>query len=156
MRSSLFFRYLRLLTWYTEARLSYLLSRTLADTLHLLWVGIALFIALLCFSAAFLFALAKPLGLSTALLLTGLLWTLLAAASLLFLKPWLYKRFQTRRHLYRMTIAQSGLRLIEKRLFPAASESPSIWASLLPILSQWLWKWLQTRLRQSLRTLFKL
>ena len=155
MRLSLALRYLRLLLWYTEAHLSYLLSRILADTLQLLWVGLSVFIALLCFSAALLFAFAHYLGLPLALLLTGLLWLLIAIGSNLFLKPWLHKRFQTGRQLYRMTLARSGLRLLEKKLFSPSPPS-SLWAPLLPLLSQWLWKWLQTKIRRFFRKLLPL
>lgn len=155
MRFSLALRYLRLLIWYTEAHLSYLLGRILADTIQLLWVGLSLFIALLCFSAALLFALANSLGLPLALLLTGLLWVLIGIGSNFFLKPWLHKRFQTGRHLYRMTLARSGLRLLEKKLLSSSPPSP-IWASLMPLLSRWLWKWLQTKLLQFFRKLLRL
>ena len=155
MRLSLALRYLRLLLWYTEAHLSYLLSRILADTIQLLWVGISTFIALLCFSAALLFALTNLLGLPLALLLTGLLWVLIAIASSLLLRPWLHKRFQTGRYLYRMTLARSGLRLLEKKLLSPSPPSP-LWSSLLPLLSRWLWKWLQTKLQQFFRKLLPL
>ncbi len=155
MRLSLVLRYLRLLIWYTEAHLSYLLSRILADTIPLLWVGLSVFIALLCFSGALLLALAHHLGLPLALLLTGLLWILIAIGSNLFLKPWLHKHFQVGRHLYRMTLARSGLRLLEKKLLSPSPPSP-IWDSLLPFLSRWLWKWLQAKIRQFFRKLLPL
>jgi membrane protein implicated in regulation of membrane protease activity len=154
MPLSLLLRYFRLLIWYAEARLNYLLSRALAETLHLLWVGIAALIALLCLSAALLLALSHLLSPPMALLLTGLLWGLIAIISAFFLRPWLYKRFQTGRHLYRMTLARAGLRLMEKNLLsrpPQLSPSSSLVASLLPLLSQWIAKWLKTRIRQLLR-----
>jgi hypothetical protein len=88
-----------------------------------------------------------------ALLLTGLLWGLIAILSAFSLKPWLYKRFQTGRHLYRMTLARAGLRLMEKNLLsrPPRLSRSSLMAFLLPLFSEWLAKWLKTRIRQLLR-----
>jgi hypothetical protein len=99
-------------------------------------------------------ALSYLLSPPMALLLTGLLWGLIAIISAFSLKPWLYKRFQTGQHLYRMTLARAGLRLMEKNLLsrpPRLSPSSSLVASLLPLLSQWIAKWLKTRIRQLLR-----
>jgi hypothetical protein len=116
MRGSWLLRYVRLLTWYTEARLSYLLSLTLAETIRLVWIGLAVFVGLLCLSAALVLAIKPLIGPPLALLLAGFFWLLVASASVFFLGPYLHKRFQTGRHLYRMTLARAGLRLLEKNL----------------------------------------
>lgn len=152
MRASWLVRYVRLLTWYTEARLSYLLSRTLVETILLVWTGLAIFIALLCLSASLVMAIKPLVGLPLALLLAGFLWLLVAAASVFFLRPYLHKRFKTGRHLYRMTLARAGLRLLEKNLTtPPAASSPGFVGLIELFLSRWLSRWLLRRFQQLLR-----
>ena len=152
MRASWIVRYVRLLTWYAEARLSYLLSRTLSETLLFAWTGLAVLIALLCLSGALVLAMEPLVGVPMALLLAGLLWLIIAVGSVLLLGPYLHKRFQTGRHLYRMTLARAGLRLLEKNLSaPPATSSPGFFALFGPLLSRWLSQWLLRRFQRLLR-----
>jgi hypothetical protein len=157
MRGSWLLRYVRLLTWYTEARLSYLLSHTLAETIRLVWIGLAVFVGLLCLSAALVLAIKPLIGPPLALLLAGFFWLLVASASVFFLGPYLHKRFQAGRHLYRMTLARAGLRLLEKNLTaPPAAAAPGFLGLLGSFLSRWLSRWLMRKFQQFLRKMIPL
>jgi hypothetical protein len=154
------YRYLRLLIWYWEARLSLQVARFLTEFLTVLWIGGSLLIALLLGTAAFITWLQSVIGWPGAFLAATALWLGLGIGSFPLIRFWLKRRFRTGQFMYRMIMARAGLRLIEETSFTHDTsrrliDTPVVLA-LMPILKRWLWHWLRNQFFTLLRRTFRL
>lgn len=143
------FRYLRLLSWYWEARLWYRLAVLLSGFLPFLWLVVGLFMAMSFFSAALVVGLWGLVGGVFALGAGALFWLFGGVLG------WYWGRYQLRRifsvseALMRMRMAQAGLQVMEAQTArPQSSQAFSFLRWVLPLGLRWLWPLFKRLFRQ--------
>ncbi|MEN2991951.1 MAG: hypothetical protein ABDH91_00150 [Bacteroidia bacterium] len=132
-------RYARLWIVALEARTELVLGRWAARILAVIFLGLALAFTLTLATLALIAVIAGFPRWSLAFGLAALIWMGFSWLLALFLPRWLYRRLMARQSLYRLRLAQAGMRLIEKTATPPPTE-PSALLNLLPSLLPILWK----------------
>ncbi|MCX8112417.1 MAG: hypothetical protein N3E49_04365 [Bacteroidia bacterium] len=142
----LWLRYLRLWSVSLEARLEILLSRWAARLVGLIVIVAAGGITLLLLTAALIAWAAGTTTWSFAFLAGSGLWGAILIVSLVLGRQWIKRLLFPREALYRLQLAQSGLRLIEKSLVKSQT-APAITSIIYRYLGQIAWgavrKWLR-------------
>lgn len=146
---SWFFRYVRLWVRASEARAELLVSRWVGRLLA--WIA-ALFaggIALLLATVAFILWVGDSLGWAGAFVIGALIWIGLAGIGFWIIPRAVRSSRLVQDALYRMKLAQAGMRLLEKRLSPPESDASPPWLSAAyTFLGRWLSRWILRLVRK--------
>lgn len=135
-----------------EARAELLLYRWTSRTLMLVAAGFAFGVSLLCLTGALLVGLVRVWGWIPTLLVIGVGWFLLGGV-MLWKGTRLFRRsLPVQDAVYRLRLAEGGLRLMEEHILgapdPKGAIPPSLWATMAPFLWRWGQRWLVKKLRQ--------
>ncbi|MCS7152752.1 MAG: hypothetical protein N2253_02745 [Bacteroidia bacterium] len=143
----LWLRYIRLLSIVVEARIEIALSRWSARVLSLLISAIAGGMALFFAAVGLAAWVAGAANWGKGFLVGAGLWAVILILQLTYGQVWLRRRLTPQEALYRLRLAQAGIRLIEKSLRPPAFSSLLV-SNLYRYLGNLIWSLIRRWLRK--------